>query len=289
MLQRNSSSPAQRESSQPPEGLKSKAELMQSAALDRRLSSNAVHVLAVMLFDLCVTSIGVCRAKQETIAQRMGASVETVKRAIRELKAAGYLTVEQRYRMSAVYLFVWHRPVKSDRSRTTDRSNLTGQAGQNRPGRPVKSDRPLRESLDLCPRDSEPGERDAPSALAPELEPSKGPSGKEASKRASSQRAHPLPPEWAPSASDEAYGQELGFSTEEIWGMAAAMRLWCEAEAHHPKTRKSNWSAAFKGWMRRDAGKRRGGWVRPHEKGYAELADEIRNGSGFDLDQWAGQ
>jgi hypothetical protein len=93
-------------------------------------------------------------------------------------------------------------------------------------------------------------------------------------------KGHPLPADWAPSQSDEVYGEQLGFTRAEIQGMAETMRLWAGANAHRPITRKCDWHLTFMGWMRREREKPRGG-SRPHEKGYAGLLVEL--GGGEDL------
>jgi hypothetical protein len=89
-----------------------------------------------------------------------------------------------------------------------------------------------------------------------------------------------LPDDWAPSQADEAHGKQR-FSREQISSMGEDMRLWAGANAHRSITRKANWSTAFKNWMRREAngGFRSNYSARPYEKGYAEIADEIRKGN----------
>ena len=66
-----------------------------------------------------------------------------------------------------------------------------------------------------------------------------------------------LDPNWRPSNADVMYGIGLGLTTPAIWDIATDMALWCEANAHRPIAKKSNWSAAFKSWMRREAAKRK--------------------------------
>ena len=62
-----------------------------------------------------------------------------------------------------------------------------------------------------------------------------------------------LPDDWQPSNKDREYGRMLLFTDREIDGMAEDMRLWAGANANRQIARKSNWSMAFKGWMRREA------------------------------------
>jgi hypothetical protein len=101
--------------------------------------------------------------------------------------------------------------------------------------------------------------------------------GLETERGAPAARGTTLPPDWAPSEFDEAYGQQLGFSREQISSMAEDMRLWAGANANRQVARKADWSLTFKHWMRR-AQQKTQRWHRPHEKGFAEIANDIRNG-----------
>jgi hypothetical protein len=162
MLDSTSKSARHPQTQAPPEGLYSKTRLMESAALDRRLSSNTVRVLAVMLFHLPHPLF----ARQDEIAKWMGASVKTVKRAVRELKAAGFLRVEHRYRTTSIYHFAWRpRRVKSDPSKEVEVSNLTGQTGQICPVRGVKSDPSLLQESYSMKKTPEERARTAPNLL----------------------------------------------------------------------------------------------------------------------------
>jgi hypothetical protein len=67
---------------------------------------------------------------------------------------------------------------------------------------------------------------------------------------------HPLPTNWYPSVEDILYGMGLGLTGIQIDGMAEDMKLWAAANANRAVARKSNWTAAFRGWMRREATKR---------------------------------
>ena len=61
---------------------------------------------------------------------------------------------------------------------------------------------------------------------------------------------------WQPSIEDRYYGRiRLGLSDAAIEEMAEDMRLWAGANANRQIARKSNWSMAFKSWMRREAAK----------------------------------
>jgi hypothetical protein len=64
-----------------------------------------------------------------------------------------------------------------------------------------------------------------------------------------------LDPTWCPSQADIEYGLALGLNIAAINNMAEDMRLWAGANANRQIARKSNWSMAFKGWMRREATK----------------------------------
>ena len=67
---------------------------------------------------------------------------------------------------------------------------------------------------------------------------------------------HTLPPDWQPTDNDVMYGLSLGLTSDMIMDAAESMRLWAEANANRQIARKANWSAAFKGWLRRVAQKR---------------------------------
>ena len=64
---------------------------------------------------------------------------------------------------------------------------------------------------------------------------------------------HVLPDNWQPSTKDRQYGRSYGLTDQEIDDCAEDMRLWAQANANRQVARKSNWSAAFLGWMRRVA------------------------------------
>lgn len=67
-----------------------------------------------------------------------------------------------------------------------------------------------------------------------------------------------LPLDWKPDPHDEiAYGLELGFDHKAIESMFEDMRLWARANSNRAVGRKADWSATFKGWMRREADKRK--------------------------------
>jgi hypothetical protein len=61
-------------------------------------------------------------------------------------------------------------------------------------------------------------------------------------------RVHRLPPDWQPSDADRFYGQTLGLSEFEIDKFAEDMRLWAAGKG----ATGVDWSARFKGWMRRN-------------------------------------
>lgn len=66
-----------------------------------------------------------------------------------------------------------------------------------------------------------------------------------------------LPIDWKPSPDELNYGIDLGFPETAVHDMAEDMRLWARANANRAVGRKADWSATFKGWMRREADKRR--------------------------------
>lgn len=69
-----------------------------------------------------------------------------------------------------------------------------------------------------------------------------------------------LPADWKPDSDEILYGIDLGFTEAAIDGMAEDMRLWAGANANRAVARKDGargWSLTFKGWMRREADKRR--------------------------------
>ena len=68
-------------------------------------------------------------------------------------------------------------------------------------------------------------------------------------------RGQLLPTNWQPADHDRHYGLRLGLTNDQIDGAAEDMRLWAGANAHREIARKSNWSMAFKGWLRREASK----------------------------------
>lgn len=61
----------------------------------------------------------------------------------------------------------------------------------------------------------------------------------------------PLPEDWKPSEGDIATGNSLGHSNGAILNMAEEMRLWARANSNRAVARKADWSATFRGWMRR--------------------------------------
>ena len=62
-----------------------------------------------------------------------------------------------------------------------------------------------------------------------------------------------LSSDWLPTAADVEYGIALNLTRLEIDGFAEDMRLWARANANRAVGRKSDWTATFRGWMRREA------------------------------------
>lgn len=82
-----------------------------------------------------------------------------------------------------------------------------------------------------------------------------------------------LPGNWQPTEADVEYGRTIcRLSPEQIQEYAEDMRLWAGANANRQIGRKSNWSMAFKSWMRREAKKRNGGQINGYGRSSA-LAD----------------
>jgi len=122
-------------------------------------------------------------------------------------------------------------------------------------------------------------ERNAPSALSPDVDRHMHMNGLAKEERScSNKKAKPpksttLPDEWAPSRDDEDYGVQLGLTSERVWDIGQEMREWARATGR----RKADWGANFKLWMRRNAN---GGYrARSHEKSYMEIADDLRRES----------
>jgi hypothetical protein len=88
-----------------------------------------------------------------------------------------------------------------------------------------------------------------------------------------------LSPDWKPSHDDIIYGINLGFTQAQVASMAEDMKLWALANKNRAVARKADWHLTFLGWMRRQQ-HRLQKFYRPHEKGYAELAEDIRNDYG---------
>lgn len=65
-----------------------------------------------------------------------------------------------------------------------------------------------------------------------------------------------LPGDWQPTATDFDYGSGLDLSERQVSSMAEDMRLWARANANRAVGRKADWTATFRGWMRREAGRR---------------------------------
>ena len=87
-----------------------------------------------------------------------------------------------------------------------------------------------------------------------------------------------IPLNWQASPEEIDYGIKLGFSAFEVKEMAEDMRLWALSNRNRTVARKADWHLTFLGWMRRQKQRTQS----PHEKSYAEIADDIRNGSGDD-------
>lgn len=96
-----------------------------------------------------------------------------------------------------------------------------------------------------------------------------------------------LSSDWQPTASDRAYGRELGLTDSTIDQFAEDMRVWAQANANREVARKADWSATFKGWMRRNRQQkthgppaRGGGWAKFVLKRARERESDERNVNG---------
>lgn len=72
--------------------------------------------------------------------------------------------------------------------------------------------------------------------------------------RARRKRGELLPADWRPAAGDIAYGCRLGLSDAQIEDAFEGMRLWAQSNAHREVARKTDWSSAFRAWMRGNRG-----------------------------------
>jgi hypothetical protein len=96
---------------------------------------------------------------------------------------------------------------------------------------------------------------------------------------------HSLELHWVPSLEDRHYGRELGLTEADILGMAEDMRCWAYANANRQVARKSSWSMAFRGWMRREAakqGKARNGTANPTMGAFDRIIAAAKMGPGGD-------
>ena len=91
-----------------------------------------------------------------------------------------------------------------------------------------------------------------------------------------------LPADWLPTNDDREYGHRLALTDSQIDDIAEDMRLWAGANSNRQIARKSCWSLAFKGWMRREAKKMKGNGHEPNRGSVIAAADRLI-GSGFRL------
>lgn len=89
-----------------------------------------------------------------------------------------------------------------------------------------------------------------------------------------SNKGKKLPRNWQPTDSDRNYGRELHLNDQQIDGLAEDMRLWAGANEHRAVAHKSNWSMAFKGWMRREVQK--GKWNGKRNGSVIEAWDRLQ-------------
>lgn len=72
-----------------------------------------------------------------------------------------------------------------------------------------------------------------------------------------SSRGTALPSDWQPDADLFAYGRKEGLTDVEVRSAAETMRLWAKGNSNRSVARKADWTAAFQGWLRRDAERKR--------------------------------
>src|SRR5262249_38290500 len=82
-----------------------KFELIKQAIEDHSLSPAAKLVYVEMLVRFRNNRTGRCDPSQELLADKLGLSVRTVERAIKDLKKAGRIAVKRRRNTSACYYF----------------------------------------------------------------------------------------------------------------------------------------------------------------------------------------
>ena len=90
-----------------------------------------------------------------------------------------------------------------------------------------------------------------------------------------------LPHDWQPANGDREYGHTVLHMTDcQIDDMAEDMRLWALANANRQIARKADWSATFKGWMRRQRGRSNGKAQTANggKVGFSGIAARIRYG-----------
>ena len=89
---------------------------------------------------------------------------------------------------------------------------------------------------------------------------------------------------WSPSRGDMEYGEALGLTEKNIMQCAEDMRLWAGANRNRPVAKKADWGMTFKGWLRREAGRKqqRNGGMREGGNSYRDITDELRRGSGYE-------
>lgn len=80
----------------------------------------------------------------------------------------------------------------------------------------------------------------------------------EKKERAKRDRGHLLPVEFVPKASHFLEAEGYGKPRDWVFAQLKAMRNWAAANEHRAVARKSNWGAAFSGWMERNKGSSNG-------------------------------
>lgn len=86
------------------------------------------------------------------------------------------------------------------------------------------------------------------------------------SRQINNSRGSAISGEWQPTASEVEYGVALGMTTDEVMEAAENMRLWAQANRNRAVGRKADWSATFKGWLRRESGRKQSRGLRSAPK-----------------------
>jgi hypothetical protein len=88
-------------------------------------------------------------------------------------------------------------------------------------------------------------------------------------------KGSPLPDDWQPDESAAAYGAKHGLDAEEVAHCAEEMRQWAGANGNREVARKLDWGRAFKGWLLREAKRRRQTGPPSQSQTYAKIRAKL--------------